>query len=89
MKKYEIDLILLREFMEKYSATEEEARDHNENEFDVTEFIGTLWRSRALIMGGTVVITALCMSGAISLTNIKVRVFCNSVARSPSEIASK
>lgn len=71
MKKYEIDLILLREFMEKYSATEEEARDHNENEFDVTEFIGTLWRSRALIMGGTVVITALCMSGAIFFDKYK------------------
>ena len=57
--------------MEKYSATEEEASDQDENEFDVTEFIGILWRSRVLIVGGTVIITALCMSGAIFFDKYK------------------
>ncbi|MGK5078181.1 lipopolysaccharide biosynthesis protein [Janthinobacterium sp. HLX7-2] len=57
--------------MEKYSVTEEEASVHDENEFDVTEFIGVLWRSRALIVGSTVIITALCMSGAIFFDKYK------------------
>lgn len=57
--------------MEKYSATEEEAIDHDENEFDITEFIGVLWRSRALIAGGTVIITTLFMSTTIFFDKYK------------------
>lgn len=57
--------------MEKYSTTEDGKIDYDEKEFDLTEFIGVLWQSRALIVGGTIFITALCMSAAIFFDKYK------------------
>jgi len=56
--------------MEKYGSQKENIH-HDEDEFDMVEFIGILWRSRGLIIGGTIIVTALCMSGALFFDKYK------------------